>query len=173
MKNTSLEQTSKFPGNDDDNNDALEPPSTLLWTWYLRAVMYDSIGQYSKAIEMTTKCLKQTPTAVDVYELQGKIYKNAGDINKAVSSTNEGRLLDKQDRYINNQTVKYLLQAGNEKEALETMALFTRHENDPEQNIFDMQCYWYEMELGHCLWKKGDLGKALKKFSKYLDTQEG
>lgn len=158
---TSLEQRSAFPKNGDST---AEPPSTLLWTWYLRAVLYDLTGQYSKAIEMTSKCLEQTPTAVDVYELQGKIYKNAGDIDKAVSSTDEGRLLDKQDRYINNQTVKYLLQAGKESEALETMALFTRHESDPEQNIFDMQCYWYEMELGHCLWKKGDLGKALKKF---------
>ena len=171
---TSLEQSSTFPTknaseNDNGNNEApIEPPSTLLWTWYLRAVMYDLTGQYLKALGMSKKCLEQTPTAVDVYELQGKIYKNAGDIDKAVSSTNEGRLLDKQDRYINNQTVKYFLQAGKEKEALDTMALFTRHEDDPAQNIFDMQCYWYEMELGHCLRKKGILGKALKKFSEYF-----
>ena len=167
---TSLEQHSKFPSAEQsqDNDTDTEPPSTLLWAWYLRAVFYDLTGQYSKGIEITTKCLNQTPTAVDIYELQGRIYKNAGDIQKAVSSTNEGRLLDKQDRYINNQTVKYLLQAGEEKEALDTIALFTRHESNSEQNIYDMQCYWYEMELGNCLLKKGLLGKALKKFSEYI-----
>ncbi len=171
---TSLESQSKFPkeisdtNNSDNGNKDIQPPSTLLWTWYLRAELYDLTGQYEEGINLTTKCLNQTPTAVDIYELQGKLYDHAGDIEKAVSATNEGRLLDKQDRYINNQTVKYLLRAGNEKEALETMALFTRHESDPEKNIKDMQCYWYEMELGKCLKKKGELGKALKKFSKYF-----
>lgn len=165
----SLEQSSKFPGDDDDVDSTIEPPSTLLWAWYLRAVLYDLTGQYSKGLEYTTKCLDQTPTAVDVYELQGKLYEHGGDIHKAVSSTNEGRMLDKQDRYINNQTVKYLLRAGKEKEALETIALFTRHESEPEQNIYDMQCYWYEMELGKCLEKKGEMGKALKKFSKCIN----
>ncbi len=171
----SLEQTSKFPKttNGDESasdNAEEEPPSTLLWTWYLRAILYELAGQYSKAIDNTKKCLEQTPTAVDVYELQGRLYDLAGDINMAVSSTDEGRKLDKQDRYINNQTVKYLLRAGKEKEALDTIALFTRHESDPEQNIFDMQCYWYEMELGDCLRKRGNLGKALKKYSKYMSA---
>lgn len=171
---TSLESQSKFPKQNSDTNDGdngdddIQPPSTLLWTWYLRAELHDLTGQYAEGINLTTKCLNQTPTAVDIYELQGKLYDHAGDIEKAVSSTNEGRLLDKQDRYINNQTVKYLLRAGNEKEALETMALFTRHESDPEKNIKDMQCYWYEMELGKCLKKKGELGKALRKFSKFF-----
>lgn len=176
---SSLEQHSRFPGcnsngnivgdrNGDGNSD-LEPesPSTLLWTWYLRAVLYDIAGQYSKGIEFTKKCLEQTPTAVDIYELQGKLYEHAGDIQNAVFFTDKGRLLDKQDRYINNQTVKYLLQAGDEEKALETIALFTRHESDPEQNIYDMQCYWYEMALGDCFRRKGEFGKALKKFSEY------
>ena len=152
--------------NTDEHN--IEAPSTLLWTWYLRAVLYDLTAEYSKGIEYTNKCLEQTPTAVDVYELQGKLYHHAGDIEKAMSSTNEGRILDKQDRYINNQTVKYMVQAGKEKEALETIALFTRHESDPDQNIFEMQCYWYEMELGKSLQKKGQFGKALKRFGTFL-----
>jgi peptide alpha-N-acetyltransferase len=64
-------------------------------------------------------------------------------------------------------TTKYLLQADKEDEALEKMALFTRHESDPEQNIFDMQVTWYELELAACYGRKKMFGKCLKKYSKF------
>lgn len=155
----SLESKSAFPGDDD-----VQPPSTLLWTWYLRSVLYGLAGEYSNAIDMVDKGLDQTPTAVDFYELKGRHLKISGDINAAVACVNTGRELDKQDRYINNQTTKYLLQADNEEEALKTIALFARHESDPEQNIFDMQVTWYELELAACYARKGNIGKSLKKY---------
>jgi peptide alpha-N-acetyltransferase len=157
----SLESTSMFPGDDD-----VQPPSTLLWTWYLRSVLYEKAGDYSNAIAVVDKGLDQTPTGVDLYELKARLLKSAGDINAAVKCVDTGRELDKQDRYINNQTTKYLLQANKEVEALETIALFARHESDPEQNIFDMQVTWYELELAACLARKGYFGKSLKKYCK-------
>jgi len=157
-----LESNSTFSGDDE-----VQPPSTLLWAWYLRSVLFELAGEYNQAITVVDKGLDQTPTGVDLYELKGRLLKKAGDINAAVECLDKGRELDKQDRYINNQTTKYLLQADKEVEALEKMALFTRHESDPELNIFDMQVTWYELELAACYARKGNFGKSLKKYCKY------
>jgi peptide alpha-N-acetyltransferase len=157
---SSLEQNSRFP-KDDENE---QPPSTLLWTWYLRAYLHEMAGEYLDGLSMIDKCLHQTPTAVDMYELKGLLLQNAGDWNAGADCLNEGRELDKQDRYINNLTTKYLLQANREDEALEKIAMFTRHESPPEKNIFDMQCTWYELELAACLARKKEWGKSLKKY---------
>jgi len=158
----SLEANSTFP-NDDD----AQPPSTLLWTWYLRVVLHELAGEYSAGIAVVDKCLDQTPTGVDLYELKARLLKGAGDIHAAVECLDKGRELDKQDRYINNQTTKYMLQANKEDKALERIALFTRHESDPAQNIFDMQVTWYELELAACYGRKNLLGKSLKKYGKW------
>lgn len=141
-----------------------EPPSTLLWVWYLRAGLHELAGEYTEGIEMLNKCLEHTPTAVDVYELKARLLKAAGDIISAVECLDLGRDLDKQDRYINNQTTKYMLQAGMEETALERISLFTRHEGNPEQNLYDMQCSWYELELATCLERKKEWGRSLKKY---------
>jgi hypothetical protein len=43
-------------------------------------------------------------------------------------------------RYINNKTTKYLLRAGRIEEAQSVVALFAKHEGDPQYNLFEMQC---------------------------------
>ena len=158
----SLETDSKFSAIDDKE----EPPSTLLWVWYLRAGLHELAGEYMEGIAMLDKCLEHTPTAVDAYELKACLLKAAGDIDAAVECLDTGRELDKQDRYINNQTTKYMLQAGMQDTALERISLFTRHEGNPEQNLFDMQCSWYELELADCLAREEEWGQSLKKYGK-------
>ncbi len=157
----SLEANSTFPGSND-----VEAPSTLLWTWYLRAGLHELVGEYSDGIAIADKCLKQTPTGVDLYEQKGRLLKSAGDIQAAIECLEKGRKLDLQDRYINNLTTQFLLQADKREEALEKMALFTRHESDPEQNIFDMQVTWYELELAASYARNNMIGKSLKKYCK-------
>lgn len=49
---------------------------------------------------------------------------------------------DLSDRYVNNKTTKYLLRAGEVERAQATIALFARHEGDPQHNLFEMQCMW-------------------------------
>ena len=159
---TSLEEKSCFPGEEVE-----QPPSTLLWTWYLRAYLYKLSGTYKSALVLMDKCLDHTPTAVDVYELKARLLKLSGDISQAADVLDVGRELDKQDRYINNKTTKYMLQADREDVARERVALFTRHEGNPEQNLFDMQCTWYELELARSYARTGDWGKSLKKFCKF------
>ena len=67
-------------------------------------------------------------------------------------------------RYINNKCTEYFLQADRIPEAEATVALFTRHEGDPQQNLYDMQCMWYEIDCGRSHLRQKQYGKALKKF---------
>lgn len=146
-------------------DDFEEPPSTVLWTWYLRAGLHELAAEYSEGLALLDQCIKHTPTAVDVYELKARLLKAAGDIKAAVECLDQGRDLDRQDRYINNQTTKYMLEAGMEKDALDRISLFTKHEGNPEANLYDMQCSWYELGLASCYAKKEKWGPSLKKYS--------
>lgn len=157
-----LVKSSKF----DESDEGEESPSTLLWAWFLRAGLHELAGEYLEGIGLLDKCLEHTPTAVDVYELKARLLKAAGNVDAAVECLDKGRDLDRQDRYINNQTTKYMLQAGKAEEALSRISLFTRHEGNPEQNLYDMQCSWYELELAACLARKEEWGRSLKKFCK-------
>ena len=156
----SLTTDSKFP-----NGESSESPSTIMWAWYLRSYLHEICGEYSAALAMVDKAIEHTPTGVDLYELKARILKASGDIEAAAECLDVGRDLDKQDRYINNQTTKYMLQANKAEVALERISLFVKDEGNPEQMLSDMQCSWYELELAECLRRKSDWGKSLKKFT--------
>lgn len=158
---SSLKSNSKLLPDDEFD----EPPSTELWTWYLRAGLHELAGEYKEGLAVLDKCIDHTPTAVDLYELKGRVLKASGDFKAAVDCLDAGRDLDRQDRYINNQTTKYMLEAGMEKDALERISLFTKHEGNPEANLYDMQCSWYELGLAACLAKKKRFGPSLRKYS--------
>ncbi len=149
-----------------ETDETEQPASTLLWTWFLRASLHDVAGEYTEGLALLDKCIEHTPSIVDVYELKAKLLRAAGDIDSAVECLDTGRNMDLQDRYINNQTAKYMLQAGKEEQALKCISLFTKHEGNPEQNLSEMQCSWYELELAACLERKKDWGRSLKKYCK-------
>lgn len=159
---SNLQASNKFAPTDETD----ETPSTLLWACYLQARLHELAGEYPEGIGLLEKCSEHTLDVVDIYELKARLLKAVGDIEAAVECLDKGRELDLQDRYINNQTAKYMLQSGKEEEAMKTVALFTRHEGNPEQNLFDMQCSWYELELAASLERKKDWGRSLKKYSK-------
>jgi tetratricopeptide (TPR) repeat protein len=158
----SLENSSKFSQHDETE----ASPDTLLWCWYLRAGLHEMVAEYSQGVALLDKCIDHTPTEVDVYELKARMLKSAGDIQAAVECISKGRDLDQQDRYINNLTTKYMLQAGMEEKARKTISLFAKHEGSPEHNLFEMQCFWYELEVAENLAQKEDWGRALKKYGK-------
>lgn len=144
-----------------------EPPSTTFWTWYCRAGLHEIAGEFEEGIAMLDKCIAHTPTAVDVYELKARLLKSRGDITGAAECLDKGRDLDRQDRYINNQTTRYMLEAGMVDEALNRISMFTKHEGNPEANLYDMQCSWYELALAACHKSKQEWGKSLKNYCKY------
>jgi N-alpha-acetyltransferase 15/16, NatA auxiliary subunit len=156
----SLALYAKFAESDDKEEDS----STVLWTWFLRAGLHEIAGEYDESLILLDKCLEHSPTAVDVYEMKARSLKAIGKVNDAVDCLDKGRELDLQDRYINNQTTRYMLQAGRDDDALKCISLFTRHEGNAEQNLYDMQCSWYELELAACYARKQDWGRSLKKF---------
>ena len=158
----SLSTNGVFPGNTEE-----EPPSTILWAWYLRAYLHEFSGEYAQALHFLEKCLEHTPTLVDLYERKARVLKLSGDLKSAADCLDTGRELDKQDRYINNKTTKYMLRANRDDDARDRISLFTVHEGNPEQNLYDMQCTWYELELAACLARKGEWGRSLKKYSKF------
>ncbi len=162
----SLSCNNTFP-NDATAGGLPHAPSALLWAWYLRSILHEQAGEYSEGISLIDKCIDHTPTAVDFYELKARLLEAGGDIQQAADVVDAGRDLDHQDRYINNQATKTLLRAGREGEASKRMSLFTRHEAPVEQNLYDMQCTWYELEVADCLRMKGELGRSLRKYSKW------
>lgn len=63
-----------------------------------------------------------------------------GETQLAAIVMDKCRELDLQDRYLNNQATRYLLQAGRIEQAMSTIALFTKHDGDSELILYELQC---------------------------------
>ena len=157
-----LRALNKFHADDADEQE----PSTIFWALFLQAGVEELAGNYKDALALVEECLKHTPTAVDAYEVQARILQKSGDLKAAVDAIDKGRDLDQQDRYMNNQTTKFMLQANMPETALERIGLFTNNDanTSPDATLFDMQCSWYELELADCLARQENYGRSLKKY---------
>ena len=141
-----------------------EPPSALLWTMFLQCHLYERCGELDKALLLINECLEHTPTATDLYLKKARVLKKMGLIKQAASEAEFGRSLDLQDRYLNNKATKYALRSNDHSHAWELMAMFARHEGDPQMYLADMQCNWFELEAGETFGRLKMWGPALKKF---------
>lgn len=157
---SNLDTMSKFNAEDED----AQPPSSNLWAMYLRASLHEVEGKYIAGIDLVDRCIEHTPTIVDLYELKALLLAGAGSAEKAAECADHGRSLDGQDRYINNLTTRYMLRAGKDQTALDRIGMFTKHEGNPEKNLFDMQCSWYELEVAALLAERKQWGRSLKKY---------
>ena len=61
--------------------------------------------------------------------------------------------------YVNNKTTKYLLRAGRVEDAQNVIALFAKHEGDPQYNLFEMQVL-FDWVLVEQLQKESFKGEA-------------
>lgn len=146
--------------------DKKEPPSCTLWACYLLAQHLDRTGDHAGALEQIKKAIDHTPTVIELYTLQAKVYKHAGDVQQAWASYDKAREMDLADRYLNTKATLYALRADKVETAEKTIALFTSKEGaDPQETLFDMQCMWYETECGRSFIRQGDYGRALKKLT--------
>ncbi|XP_052182414.1 N-terminal acetyltransferase A complex auxiliary subunit NAA15-like isoform X2 [Diospyros lotus] len=154
----SIRTTGGYPGRTEK-----EPPSTLLWNLFYLAQHYDRRGQYDTALVKIDEAIEHTPTVIDLYSVKSRILKHAGDLVAAAALADEARCMDLADRYINSECVKRMLQADQVALAEKTAVLFTK-DGDQHNNLYDMQCMWYELASGESYFRQGDLGRALKKF---------
>ena len=67
-------------------------------------------------------------------------------------------------RYVNNKATKYFLRADPVQQGMDTIALFTKHDGDPQRILHDLQCIWYELELGKAYARLGQWALSLKAF---------
>lgn len=155
---TSLQNNGTFSGRSQK-----EPPSTLLWTLFLLAQHYDIRGQHDLALAKIDEAIAHTPTVIDLYLVKGKILKHAGDLVAAAALVDEARSMDLADRFLNSECVKRMLQADQVDLAEKTAVLFTK-DGDQHNNLYDMQCMWYELASGDSYFRQGSLGRALKKY---------
>ncbi|KAI9738678.1 MAG: hypothetical protein M1834_008183 [Cirrosporium novae-zelandiae] len=120
-----------------------------------------------RAMELIDKALEQSPKTVEFYMTKARIWKHYGNTHKAAETMNEGRELDKSDRYINSKTARYQLRNDQNELALETASMFTRNEavGGPLGDLQDMQVLWYLTEDAESYLRQRKLGLALKRFT--------
>ncbi|GMH64765.1 hypothetical protein TrRE_jg11195, partial [Triparma retinervis] len=139
-----------------------------VWAKYVKVQMMEALGEYEGALSLLEECIsgvEDEREGVDLHERKGRILKLMGDLEGACEVLDKARQVDLADRYINNKTTKYLLRAGKVEQAEKTIGLFTRHETNAVNNLFEMQCSWFELEYARAMQESGSIGRALKKFS--------
>jgi len=157
--NTNLEKQMTLNEEDEEEQD----PTAQLWLYYYLANHHFYTGEYKKAFEFIDKAIEHSPTVVELYTLKGKIYKHAGDKEKAYRFYNEGRMLDTADRFLNARTARYQMQLDQIEEMEKLIFPFSK--DGDELNIHDMQQLWYECRVGESYLRQENTRLALKNFN--------
>mmetsp|Transcript_31747 Transcript_31747/g.90154 ORF Transcript_31747/g.90154 Transcript_31747/m.90154 type:complete len:895 (+) Transcript_31747:199-2883(+) len=138
-------------------------PGPLAWVRIYLAQHFDRLRETAKALTYAEKVITAAPDLIEGYSVKAKILKHAGDLEGASAAAEKARKMDLADRYLNSTSAKAMFRAGHIQEAEATAALFTK-DNDQVNNLYDMQCMWYEIECGRAHQAKNDRGKALKNY---------
>ena len=124
---------------------------------------YDFVGEFDAALENIEKAISVSPSSIDLYVLKAKVLKHLGNKQAASETWEIARKLDLADRYLNSKSVKALLRIGEIEKAKEIVMLFSKDSlTSTKSNLTDMQCMWWEFELGNALAAKGDKDAALQ-----------
>ncbi|CAL8463644.1 g3178 [Coccomyxa elongata] len=159
----SLENTGFLPPLRNHDSGPQPPgPQAKLWALYYLAQHYDKLGQTGDALAAVQRCIEEAPDLPDVYTVQSRIAKHAGDLEAAVAAACKAESLDLADRYLNSSAAKALFRAGRIEDAEAMAAKFTKH-GDQLNGLTEMQCMWYEIECGNAYMRRREYGKALKK----------
>jgi len=129
----------------------------------------DFVGDFKRGLSVVNEAISITPTLIDLYVLKSKLFKHSGDMKGSSETIEYARTMDLADRYLNSKSVKGMLRVGEIDKARETIMLFARDTTDAQKsNLTDMQCMWWEFELGQAHAKKGEWDKAI---STWMDTR--
>ncbi|KAI9183947.1 hypothetical protein H9P43_002999 [Blastocladiella emersonii ATCC 22665] len=152
--------------------DAATGAEGKLWLHYFLAQYYDRQGERAVALEHVRQAVAEQDAERPVPELlmlEGRIYKHAGDAQRARDTLEAARKVDLKDRYLNTKCTKYLIRNGEIEQAEATIRLFARPDiANPIADLVDMQCQWFAFECGHAHAAAGRHGPALKKFEQLV-----
>ncbi|WBW75056.1 NatA N-acetyltransferase complex regulatory subunit Naa15 [Schizosaccharomyces osmophilus] len=142
-------------------------PTSLLWTYYYLAQHFDYKRELNQAEHYISLALQHTPTLVELYMTQARIFKHQGKLQEAMETMDFSRKLDLQDRFVNNKCAKYMLRNHENELAANTVGLFTRNEavGGSVGDLADMQCLWYMLEDAKSFYRQKKYAMALKRFN--------
>lgn len=110
-----------------EQSEAVEPPTSLVWTLYFLAQHECALGRHESALDLLEKAIAHTPTLPELHLAKARVLKRAGaDPKEAVKAIELARSLDGQDRFLNSKSVKYHLRADLNDEAESLAGLFTK-----------------------------------------------
>lgn len=145
-------------------------PVLSFWARYLKSLVFVAMGNYRAALTQIDLCIEHTPTSTDAYLRKSEILEKIGEFTLAAETANDCRLLDLQDRYLNNCATKFYLRAEQVTSAQETIYFFTKHDGDPDKTLQDLQCSWYITELAESYSRQKQWKNALNRFKQILDS---
>merc|ERR1711871_966805 len=79
---SNLKVSDKF----NDGDKGREPPTTLLWSLFLKSHLLEKSGLITEALAVIEECVSHTPTALDMYIKKAKILRKLGDIQAAAET---------------------------------------------------------------------------------------
>ena len=103
-----------------------DDPTVFVWAAYFLAQHALYLADIQKALHYLMQLEQHSPTLPEIYTLKAKVLKSAGDWAGASTQMKVARELDKQDRFLNWKTAKYLIRIGKFEEAEVIMGLFTK-----------------------------------------------
>ena len=110
-----------------------------------------------------------------LYVEKAKILWKQGNAEAAAAAAEKGRILDLQDRYMNNQAAIFFLRNNQADAADETLVHFLKQTDfmpyDVHLTMWETQSYWYSLDRGDCFLRQGDVISALENYLQ-LETQQ-
>jgi peptide alpha-N-acetyltransferase len=146
-----------------------EMSSTLPFAALLLARCLDAASRPRDALPVLERAIAHSPTVLELYLAKAKCLKHLGEPRAAAAAAEAARQLDLADRHLNSKAVKYFLRCNDVEAAESLIALFARQDAkkpsaDPLLSIRDVQVLWFELASGLALERRGDHGRALRRF---------
>jgi peptide alpha-N-acetyltransferase len=161
----SIEKDGTFPPSESEPEPAKEGPMVVMWLNLLLANHYDRAGQPVKALECVERGIEHTATSIELQLCKARVLKHHGNLQEAAEVIDKARTMDLADRYLNTRCTIYMLRADQFERAEKVVVLFTKEELTGQNNLYDMQCMWWETECGNTFIRQGRWAEALKKLT--------